>query len=608
VFCSRSLFLFSFTIVSVSLFDSCNRSRRPSVERLAVTAFENLGSDSKLDWLGRAASSALVYDLAPARDLFAESVDSVPAALSVQASRALEAYFSQRNGQLTLHATLENLGKTKTLASYELSGPAAEGVLPLVNRLAKLLSGSARAFGTANPDAFRSYGAAISGANGAEAMIHDLEAAVAADPHFAQARLLDARLLLSQGKRDEAGKQLQAARAADPDAIDRAEIDYFAAVMAGDLEGRAKSLEALTQQSPANLGWVRELAELRLAQRRFSEAAQSYEAATRLSADDAELWNQLGYTYAFELDLASAVRALEHYERMLGPGNANALDSLGEVRYFLGDFTEAGKDFLEAEEKSPARRGEELQKQAQSKLMLGDLAGADTTFQKYLALAQPSQRNEAELELAQWEFLTGRRKAAMGRLERLIPALAGDGQSLASSQLALWKLQTGDAKQGAELAQKAAGLAQDTRTRALAAICQAMAAGSADASAPPLLRAYALLFARKFAEAVQPLETIYRETPPAGDGQIRTLLAWAYTGAGRDADARPLVQLYPLALSSGDRFFASLIFPRFLYLRGEVLQKEGKRSEAKQVVELYLKYAGDVPDIFEQRRLVLSEK
>lgn len=608
MFCRRSLLLLTFTIVSVSLFDSCTRSRRPTVERLAIAPFENLSSDSKLDWVRRAASSALVYDLAPAHDLFADSVDTVAGALAVQASRVLEGYFSERNGQLTVQATLENLNKTKTLASYELSGPASAGPLPLVNELAKRINGSARPFGTTNLDAFRSYGSAISAGLDPEAMSRDLEAAAAADPHFALAHLLDAGLLISQGKRDEAAKQLQAARAANPDAIDRAEINYFAAVMAGDVDGRAKSLEELTRQSPANVGWVRELAGLRFDQRRFPEAAQNYEAAARLAPDDAELWNQIGYTYAFELDLASAVRAFEHYERMLGPGNANALDSLGEVRYFLGDFTEAGKDFLEAQEKNSARRGEELQKEAECRLMLGDLPGADANFRKYLALAQPSQRNEAELEWAQWEFLTGRRRAAMERLERMIPALAGDSQSLAASQLAFWKVLTGSPKEGAELAQKAAGLAQIPRARALASICQAIASGSADASAPPLVRAYALVFTRKFVEAIQPLEAVYRETPPTADGQIRTLLAWAYASSERGADARPLVQIYPLPLSSGDRFFASLIFPRFLLLRGEVLQKEGKRSQAKQCVELYMKYSGDVPDIFVHSQLVGSTK
>jgi tetratricopeptide (TPR) repeat protein len=598
VFCRKSLLLLTITTLSVSLFASCNRRRRPNVERVAIAPFENLSSDLKLDWAGRALSSALVYDLAPAGNLYAEAVDSTSGAFTAQATRLLEGYFSQRNGQLTITATFENLGRTKTLASFELSGPTSEGLLPLVNQLAKGLSSSARPFGTKSLEAFRTYGSAVGGAANPEALGHLLEAATAADPHFAIAYLIGARLLMAQGKREAALKELQAARAANPDAIDRAEIDYFGALIAGDVDGRAKALEALTQRTPANAGWFRELGALRLAQRRIQEATQSYEAATRLAGDDAELWNQLGYTYALGLDLTSANRALEHYEQMLGPSNSNALDSLGEVNYFLGDFSEAGRDFFEAQEKNPGRRWDELIKAAESRLMLGDLAGADANFQKYLALAQRSQHTVVESELAQWEFLTGRREAGMARLGRLVPALAGDQQSLGYSQLALWKLQTGSTKEGAELAAKSEALAQSQRTRNLSAICQAIASGSSSAAGPPILRAYTLLFARKFADARQPLEAIYRETAPTADGQIRTLLAWAEVESGRIGDARKLVQLYPLPWSSGDPVFASLIFPRFFYLRGVVLQDESKRSKAKQSYELYLKYAGDVPDIF----------
>ena len=152
-----------------------------------------------------------------------------------------------------------------------------------------------------------------------------------------------------------------------------------------------------------------------------------------------------------------------------------------------------------------------------------------------------------------------------------------------------------------ELAGKAEALAQSPRTRNLAAICQAIAVrvreyrGISDISNATGLCA---AVRAKFADACQPLEAIYRETAPSGDGQIRTLLAWAEVASGRVEDARKLVQLYPLPLSSGDPVFASLIFPRFLYLRGMVLQNEGKRSKAKQSFELFLKYAGDVPDIF----------
>ena len=597
MFCRRQLSLSTITILLVLAPLACSRGRKPAVERLAIVPFENLSSDSNLKWAGRAIASAVVYDLAASPDLYAQLVDSSSGAYTLRASEMLEGYFSESSGRLVIVATLENLGKTKTVASYELSGPASDGVLPLLNQLSKRLSPAARPFGTRSLGAFRAYGSVLAGAD-AEAMVHGLEAATAADPHFAMAYLIWARLLGAEGQREQSAKILQVARAANPDAIDAAEIDYVAASVSGDVEGRAKALEALTRWSPANANWFRELAGLKLTQRRFQEAAQNFEAAARLAPEDAELWNQLGYAYAFEQDLASANRALEHYEQMLGPANSNALDSLGEVNFFLGDFSEAAKYFLEAEEKNGARRGEELMKAAESRLMAGDLEGADALFQEYLALAQRGQRQAAGLEQAQWEFLTGRRKAGIARLEQLIPSLEADQQALAYCQLSIWKLETGAPAEGAELARKAEGLARSPRTRNLSAVCKAIAGAPGVAAGSGVGQAYALLFARKYAEAVGPLDAMYRETNPAADGQIRTLLAWADVGAGRIAEARKLVQLYPLPLSSGDPIFASLIFPRFLYLRGVVLENEGKRSKAKQSYELYLKYAGDVPDVF----------
>jgi hypothetical protein len=120
-------------------------------------------------------------------------------------------------------------------------------------------------------------------------------------------------------------------------------------------------------------------------------------------------------------------------------------------------------------------------------------------------------------------------------------------------------------------------------------MCLAVAEGSNSGS--PLANAIGLMLARKPAEALPLFEKIYRETNPTSDAMVRTLLAWAYVENGRAADAKKLVELYPIPLSSGDALFASLIFPHFLFLRGMVL-------EDKKSLELYLKYAGDLPDAF----------
>jgi tetratricopeptide (TPR) repeat protein len=120
-------------------------------------------------------------------------------------------------------------------------------------------------------------------------------------------------------------------------------------------------------------------------------------------------------------------------------------------------------------------------------------------------------------------------------------------------------------------------------------------------SGSPVADVYALLFERKFKEAVPALEALYRETNPTADAQVRTLLAWAYVETGRLSEAQQLLARSPIPLSSGEPLLADLIFPRYIYLRGAVLEKEGKRAEAKQSYELYLKYAGDLPGIFEDQ-------
>src|SRR5260370_40892198 len=135
------------------------------------------------------------------------------------------------------------------------------------------------------------------------------------------------------------------------------------------------------------------------------------------------------------------------------------------------------------------------------------------------------------------------------------------------------------------MADKAVRSAQSPAVQKMGAMCRALAEGSSVATGSPVANAFGLMLSRKYAEALLSIEKIYREINRSFDGQVRTLLAWAYVENGRAADAKQLVALYPIPLSAGDPMFASLIFPRFLYLRGVVLQ-------SKQSQDLYLKLGG----------------
>jgi tetratricopeptide (TPR) repeat protein len=603
VFYRRLGFPFLITAILTLGLGACARKETRSVERLAILPLENLSADSSLDWAGRAVSAALVYDLAGAPNLYAQSVESVANAESIRASRILQGYFVARNGQVEIRATLLDPRKTTTVASFALdgplpAGPLQAGLLPLANQLAKHLNASARAFSTSNAAAFQDFGAALSKPDAASEL-SSFESATAADPRFAAAAMSSARLLIESGNRDQARTILATAMNTHSDPIDQARLEYLAASAVNDTAARVKTLEMLARLTPADSQVPRELADLQSVQRHFPDAVRSYETVTRLDPEDPQAWNQLGYAYCYAQNLAAARRALEHYRQLLPPEEANPLDSLGEVSFYLGDYAGAEHYFLQAHEKNPAEfAGGELIKAAQARLMLGDLPTADTIFHRYLGLLQHSQGNLAGYQQAQWEFLTGRRKAALARLEKLAPALEGEAQALALCQLSIWKLETGDSKAAADLAGQAVSSARSPRLRNLSAVCRFLAAMPASSSGLPAADAYARLFERKFTEAVPMLEGLYRETNPAADAQVRTLLAWAYVESGRMPQAAQLLERAPIPLSSAEPLFADLIFPRYLYLRGAVLQNEGKRAEAKQNYELFLKYAGDMPGIF----------
>ena len=588
MFCKRTKSLvFTTTLLIVSAgWDGCARRPASGVERLGVMPMENLSSDAQWDWRSRAASAVVVYDLAGAKDIFARQVDSVPAAQSMQASRLLQGYFFERNGRIGIRATLEDLGRTKTLESFELEGAASAGFLPLANELARRLSSSARTFSTSNEKAFRFYGEALA-ARDSKDVEQALEAAVQADPGFSAGYVDEAKVLEETGDRERARQVIQVGAGTRPDAIERANLEYVAATASGDGAGRMSALEQLTSATPANPSIFKELGEMRFARRQFQQAAMEYRVAAHLDPDEPGTWNELGYALAWAKDLSGAREALAEYQK-LAPGDANVLDSEGEVSYMRGDFKSAGEYFEKAAAKNPA----EFVKGAEARLMVGDLPGADALFLKRLGPEANANSAGAEYQVAQWEFQTGRRRAGVARMGKLWQETTGDLQSLALSQLAVWKLETGDGKAAADLAKQAVAGAQSPVVRKMSAIAAVIAAGGATSSGSKLADAYALLLVKKYREALPLLQAAYAETNPSVDGEIRTLLASAYVETGAIDKAAGLVESTPLVLSFGEPQFTAPILPLYLFVRSAVLEHEGKKNEARRSQELYTKYEG----------------
>ena len=102
--------------------------------------------------------------------------------------------------------------------------------------------------------------------------------------------------------------------------------------------------------------------------------------------------------------------------------------------------------------------------------------------------------------------------------------------------------------------------AQSPQAREIGEMCRYVVSGST-AGGSKMANAYALLLAKKYREALPLLQSIYGATNPSADGQVRTLLAWAYVETGAIDSADPLLDACPLPLSSGDPLFVSLVFP-----------------------------------------------
>jgi Flp pilus assembly protein TadD len=588
VFCKRTkslVFATTFLILAASL-EGCARRQAAGIERLAVMPIENLSSDAQLDWRSRAAAAVVVYDLAGAKNIFPRQVDSLSTAQSMQASRLLEGYFFERNGRIGIRATLEDPGKAHVVEHFEIDGEESAGFLPLANELARRLSPDARMFGTSNKDAFRLYGEALAARDPA-ALEQALEKATQADPGFTAGYLNEARMLVETGNRERASQVAQAGERARLDPIDRADLEYVAAAAKGDATDRIKALEQLTAATPANPNIFRELGEMRFARRQFHQAAMEYRAAVHLDPEEPRTWNELGYALAWTNDLSGAREALAQYQT-LAPEDNNVLDSEGEVSYMCGDFKSAAGYFEKAAAKNPA----ELLKAAEARLMLGDRQGADALFARHLGPNQGGRNAGADYQMAQWEFQTGRRRAGIARMEKFAQAASGNLQSLALSQLSVWHLDQGDGKAAADLAKQAALGAQSPLVRKVSATAAVIASGSAASSSSKMVNAYALLFAKKYGEALPLLQAAYAETNPSADGEIRTLLAWAYVETGALDKAAGLVETTPLVLSFGEPQFTPAILPRYWFARSAVLERQGKKDEARRSQELYLKYGG----------------
>ncbi len=607
---------------------SCSRKNQPGPQRLAVLRFENLTGDDSLNWMGRAVSEVMSADLAAspaasivsygalhaanralgARPAAAPGISTErAAALLSGATRILYGRISRSSGNLRLDAALFDTSRQKIELAVTASGSG--DVIRLADSLAKELQTPVRAFETQNAEALRQYCAGLESPDAAAAA-QSFSRSVNADPNFGAAYVAWAQTAASQNNKPEA-ERILALAAARGNAIleaERARIAALGAALGGDLAAEARSLDTLARLNPADTGLLHQLVQAHLNARNYSGAAETLRKVLALDPNDAALLNQLGYAEMYAGNLAEATNALNEYAR-LKPDDPNALDSLGDVHFYLGQFTPAEKYYQQSFQKdNNFNGGGALMKAARARLMTGDTAGADGIFNQYLDSRRKAKDQAVEFRRAEWEFLSGRRRQAIGRMESfaksLPPELAPALTPQAYAQIAVWELQLGDQTRAREFALKAAsphasGPAVIARFLTESPVSVAEWSARAQQMLPQpgqertrkLMLAYSLLLHKEFQAAEPILSDLCQHTAPDPSEILPVLLAWARVEAGHPAEAAPLVERNPVP-NAAPEIFTSLAFPRLLYLRAAVLEKQGRREEAAGNYRMFVTLRG----------------
>jgi Tfp pilus assembly protein PilF len=531
---------------------------------------------------------------------------SINDAVLAGATRCLQGYATLEGARLRLHFVERDSATHKNVSDFDVSGDPAAGVLPLANEVARQTGDRTRRFGTQIAAAIQAWGEALIATDPA-ARTASFERALAVDPDFGEAYLSFAETELALGDRPASMAVLERARTRENlfTDYDRARTDLLLAELTGNMDERRRALVAISRLSTTDSRAVAQLGELDYNLRHFDMAVDELRSALALDPENPNLLNMLGYAQALNGNMDGARDAFERY-RTAAPNDVNPLDSLGEAYFFAGKFTEAERTFLEAHDKMAVKSGVELMKAAQARLYTGDVAGADGRFQRYVDLRRSVRDPFADLEVARWRYVEGKPNEALSAAETIAAKGTGDLAAYTNAQLAIWYAVAGQSGPAQERAARALETAQSPQVRAASAIARFVTQPEADASqaliaaeqtfgaatspVKTIAIAYGLLLSRQFGPASEPFRTLYQQSQPALDGQVRTLYAWTLVETSRKADAVPLVRTYPMPFGPGDALFSTLVFPRFLYVRGTALDATGDHAAARQALDLFHKF------------------
>ena len=589
-------------LIASVLVVSCSRRDR-GTQRVAILPFENLATPDQ-EWMSRGFAEAVRLQLAGAPHVEPVPIRSLRDAPTVGASEVLEGHFSLVGGRLHVDAMLEDAASVRNLGIIRASGPAGGDMLPLAQTIARAIEPGARPLPTGSSQAFAAYTAAIYATAPAEADA-GFDRAVDADPEFGAAYLAWLQSLVARGDSTRAARVLEAARqkSAGFQTLERVQLDLATATLAGDRAGERRALVALMGADPADASVYSRLSDLNAADHSYRDAAALCQKAFEREPASVLRLNQLGYLRTWAGDLDGAVEALERYRR-LRPEEANPSDSLGDVYYWFGRFADAERAYRAAYAKDPSfQGGAELYKIAWARLMQGDLKAADGAFAEFLQARKDAGDSLIEYRQAQWEYLTGRHREAVARLDRFASSAQPGEAALAYAQLAVWAVEARNIQRAQDYAARSAAAGPvGLLARFLAQPAAAPAEWSVRAAnafpAPPqaglrrMALAYGLLSSHEFAAAVEPLRQIYDTSQPSSPDWPGVPLASALIGTSQVERVTPLLSGYQAPNPAAQGPLGSLVFPRVLEVRATLAGRQGRRDEAQADLKLFSKYGG----------------
>ncbi len=591
---------------------ACSRQQPKGAIRTAVLRFENLTGDTEFKWAERGAAEMVAREIGAEARTAPEPGSSAQRAQAIAggAARIVTGAIGKAGNRLRLDVWTEDAA-SGARDSVSVAGEAGAGIAPLAHAAARKMGASGSAFPQTNAGTLRDYFVGLDASTPPDASAA-LARAASADPNFGPAWIAWSEIELARGDRASGVKILGQARAHAGSfaPLDKARLEVVTAQAASNGPAALRALQELSKLTPNDpLVW-RSMGDVAMNTRQPRAAAEAYARAAVLQPADPLLRNVLGYARSAAGDLDGAVKAIEEY-RQLRPNDANAFDSLGDVYYRFGKFAEAEKAYVEAGKRDQTVRAlPALGKSALARLMTGDVVGADRLFSKAIEAVRAAKEPAAEFRLANWEFLTGRRKEGLARLETFAAATGNsplrDLGSIAYSQLTLWNLQLGNGTGAEQAARKAAATASTPGTAHMAAVCGVLAGVKGtpmNRNALAQASGYGLLLSRQFAPAVLVMKDLHSRAGLNPDDDAAVMLAWAQLASGQPGNAGALLGPTPIPQLARPNPFQAFTFPRIVFLRAQAAELAGRGDEALRHYRLFVTLSGPTPFIFGEEKL-----